>query len=86
LIRDYLPFEHPAVCKLMLMEFVDMMSRSPFWDTIRRINGWREKTMCVGEGCTPPEALYSVEKVVDWLYMEIMRTKPINRTQTMEKS
>jgi len=68
LMQKYLVFEHRAVLKLFLMELVEGLHNSPYWDDIRRVNHWQEETACFTDRCIPPEELFEDWQVVDKLF------------------
>ena len=43
IINRYVGFQNPATKKLFILELYDNLSSSPFWNDIKKANGWREK-------------------------------------------
>jgi len=68
LIKKYFSFDNTAVRKLFLLELIDMMSESPFWDDIRLANHWYEEGCCFKENCTPPLELFNKNQIISWLF------------------
>jgi hypothetical protein len=64
-LSKYFTFEHLAVSKLFLLELVQSMQKSPFWDDLRLTNHWYDSIPCYEEKPCKDEkdlwASYSVE-------------------------
>jgi hypothetical protein len=64
IMQVYFNFEHPAVRKIFLIELVDAMSKSPFFDQLRELNNWYHDDPCYTQGCKPTIVFYEKYEVV----------------------